>query len=93
MRLWRGADAKMVLYLVGACALQWHVLSFCALAARGTASGDVPAAAATYGALMSWFLLEYMVGEVVHLVGSGHNASVSGTRDTEWTSEVSQCDV
>ena len=67
MRLWRGADAKMVLYLVGACALQWHVLSFCALAARGTASGDVPAAAATYGALMSWFLLEYMVGEVVHL--------------------------
>lgn len=67
MRLWRGADAKMVLYLVGACALQWHVLSFCALAARGTASGDVPAAAAIYGALMSWFLLEYMVGEVVHL--------------------------
>ena len=34
-----------------------------------------------------------LVGEVVHLVGSGHNASVSGTRDTEWTSEVSQCDV
>ena len=33
-----------------------------------------------------------LVGEVVHMVDSGHNASVSGTRDTEWTSEVSQCD-
>ena len=33
-----------------------------------------------------------LVGEVVHMVSSGHNTSVSGTRDTEWTSEVRLCD-
>ena len=32
-----------------------------------------------------------LVGEVVHMVSSGHNTSVSGTRDTEWTSEVRPC--
>ena len=33
-----------------------------------------------------------LVGEMVHMVSSGHNTSVSGTRDTEWTSEVRLCD-
>ena len=30
-----------------------------------------------------------LVGEVVHMVDSGHNSSVSRTGDMEWTSEVS----
>ena len=65
------ADAKMALYLVGACMLAWNVLSFVAMQAQlaptGGPSGGVSVASATYGALMGWFLLEYMCGEIVHL--------------------------
>jgi len=54
------ADAKMALYLVGAILLEWNVLSLVKL-------GGASNALLLYASLFSWFILEYMCGEVVHL--------------------------
>jgi delta14-sterol reductase len=60
------ADAKMVLYLIGAVQLELNVLSFAAhhlVAYRGEASPGV----VLYAALFSFFVCDYLVFEEVHL--------------------------
>ena len=60
-----GVDLKMLLYSLGASALAWNVLSAAALAHQ--LQGRVSTALCCYMAMLSWFLLEYMCAEVVHL--------------------------
>ena len=60
------ADAKMVLYLVGAILLELNLLSFVAhhvLAYPGDPSPGV----ILYAALLTWFVVDYLVFERVHL--------------------------
>lgn len=60
---WRGGrvDAKMWLYLAGAVLLELNVLSFAAH------RDDVGAGAVLYCALFTWFVLDYLTFEHVHL--------------------------
>jgi delta14-sterol reductase len=64
---WRGGrvDAKMWLYLAGAVLLQLNVLSFAAHQQR--ADGGVSAGVVLYAALFTFFLLDYLTFERVHL--------------------------
>ena len=59
------ADAKMVLYLVGAVLLELNLLSFAAHAAA--VNGHLPASVALHVALFSFFVCEYLFFEEVHL--------------------------
>ena len=60
------ADAKMYLYLAGAVLLELNVLSFAAH--HWDAFGDDPSpGVALYVVLMSWFVVDYLVFERVHL--------------------------
>jgi len=61
-----GIDIKMLLYLIGAVGLQLNILS-CLTAHTEFHSGQVSYAMTTYVALMGWFLIEYLLGEEVHL--------------------------
>lgn len=61
-----GIDIKMLLYLIGAVGLQLNILS-CLTAHTEFHSGNVSYAMTTYVALMGWFLIEYLIGEEVHL--------------------------
>ena len=65
---WGGGrlDAKMFLYLVGAIMLELNVLSFAAHQVI-TFSGDVSPGVILYSALFSFFLVEYLNFEEVHL--------------------------
>ncbi len=62
----RRADAKMVLYLVGAVLLQLNLLSFAAH--HFLAYPDDPSPGVVlYVALFSWFICDYLIFERVHL--------------------------
>jgi delta14-sterol reductase len=65
---WRGGrvDAKMFLYLVGAVMLELNVLSFAAHH-HLTHSSDPSPGVLLYAALFSFFLVEYLFFERVHL--------------------------
>lgn len=63
---WRGLDAKMVLYLVGAILLELNVLSFTAFHLQTHAEDPSPGVI-LYAALFSFFLVEYLTFERVHL--------------------------
>ena len=58
-------DLKMLCYTVGACGLLWNLLS--AAAVRLSVHGSLSLAFCTYGALLNWFIVEYMCLEVMHL--------------------------
>ncbi|CAE8588077.1 unnamed protein product [Polarella glacialis] len=58
-------DLKMLLYVLGAVGLQWNVLSAAAL--QQETYGAVSSAMVLYAAMLSFFIGEYMLGEVVHL--------------------------
>ena len=62
----RRADAKMVLYLVGAILLQLNLLSFAAHHYLAYADDPSPGVA-LYVALFTWFIWDYLVFERVHL--------------------------
>jgi protein-S-isoprenylcysteine O-methyltransferase Ste14 len=64
---WRGGrvDAKMWLYLVGAVLLELNVLSFAAH--QQAARGDLSPGVVLYAALFSFFLVDYLTFERVHL--------------------------
>jgi len=64
---WRGGrvDAKMWLYLGGAVLLELNVLSFAAHAER--LPGDLRAGVILYAALFTWFVVDYLTFEHVHL--------------------------
>lgn len=64
----RGApvDAKMVLYLIGAVQLELNVLSFAAHQALVN-PGSVSPGVVLYAALFSFFVVEYLLFEEVHL--------------------------
>ncbi len=66
----RSFDVKMFLYLVGACVLQWIVLS--AVAREHALRGSVSLAMATFAALMTYFLAEYMVRRRAESTTAGH---------------------
>ena len=59
-------DVKMVLYLIGATYLQLNILSGIEVQ-RSLLGGHVTLALKTYAVLFTWFLLEYLAGEEVHL--------------------------
>jgi protein-S-isoprenylcysteine O-methyltransferase Ste14 len=61
-----GVDAKMVLYLLGAIMLELNVLSFAAHHVL-TFRSDVSPGVILYVALFSFFLVEYLTFEEVHL--------------------------
>lgn len=63
-QLW-GCDVKMGLYVVGAAVLEWNVLSAARLHVRLEGSLSLPLV--TYVSLLSWFVCEYLMLEVVHL--------------------------
>jgi protein-S-isoprenylcysteine O-methyltransferase Ste14 len=63
---WRGIDAKMYLYLVGAVMLALNVLSFAAYHAE-TYADDPSPGVALYACLFLFFLTEYLNFEEVHL--------------------------
>lgn len=60
-----GIDVKMLLYVLGAAGLLWNLLS--ALALRFETHGSLSRAIQLYAAMLSWFICEYMLAEVVHL--------------------------
>lgn len=60
-----GIDVKMTLYLIGAALLQCNILS--AMFAQELALGYTTTAMKTYVAMFLWFLIEYCLGEEVHL--------------------------
>ena len=60
-----GFDLKMLLYALGAAALEWLLLS--AAAMRLLAHGTLPLAMRVYLAMFAWFITEYMCLEIVHL--------------------------
>ena len=60
----RTFDVKMFLYLVGACVMQWILLAGAATEA-GYRGGSLGLGMATYAALLSYFLAEYMYWEVL----------------------------
>jgi len=64
-----GVDLKMLLYAFGACALSWNVLSAAALREQlmGGPRSSLSTAQLLYSALLGWFIVEYMLLEVVHL--------------------------
>lgn len=64
---WRGGrvDAKMALYLGGAVLLELNVLSFAAH--QRLALGHLPVGTALYATLLSWFVVDYLAFERVHL--------------------------
>ncbi|CAB4916713.1 unannotated protein [freshwater metagenome] len=64
---WRGGrvDAKMWLYLGGAALLELNVLSFAAH--RQIEFGQLGAVTILYGALFTWFVVDYLTFEEVHL--------------------------
>ena len=59
-------DVKMVLYLIGATYLQLNILSGIEVQ-RSLLGGHVTLALKVYAVLFTWFLLEYLAGEEVHL--------------------------
>lgn len=61
-----GVDVKMWLYLVGAVGLQCNILS-CVAAQERSWDGQISIAMTTYTVAFAWFLIEYMLGEEVHL--------------------------
>ena len=63
---WRGVDAKMYLYLVGAMLLELNVLSFTAFHLQ-THAADPSPGVLVHAALFSFFLVEYLNFEEVHL--------------------------
>ena len=60
------ADAKMVLYLLGAVLLELNVLSFAAHHVL-TYPDDVSPGVLLYVAMLTWFVCDYLVFERVHL--------------------------
>ena len=62
----RGVDVKMWLYLVGAVGLQCNILS-CLAHQREAWGGHTSTAMLVYVFAFAWFLVEYMLGEEVHL--------------------------
>ena len=60
------ADAKMLLYLLGAVLLELNVLSFAAHHVL-TYPDDVSPGVVLYVAMLSWFVCDYLVFERVHL--------------------------
>ena len=63
---WRGVDAKMYLYLVGATLLELNVLSFTAFHLQ-THAADPSPGVLVHAALFTFFLVEYLNFEEVHL--------------------------
>ncbi len=63
---WRGIDAKMALYLVGAIVLELNLLSFAAFHFQ-THAADPSPGVVLYVALFTFFLSEYLWFEEVHL--------------------------
>lgn len=61
----QGVDLKMLLYALGATALEWILLS--AVALRIEVHGTQSVAMRTHTAMFAWFIIEYMCLEVVHL--------------------------
>lgn len=61
-----GVDVKMWLYLVGATGLGCNILS-CAAHQRAAWGGRTSMAMGTYLGCFAWFLVEYLLGEEVHL--------------------------
>lgn len=70
-RGWLGVDVKMWLYVIGAVQLQLNVLSCLFFSASNNAGADglnePSLAATTYAGLMTFFLVEYLFQEAVHL--------------------------
>jgi hypothetical protein len=62
---WRGIDAKMLLYLVGAVMLELNLASFAAH--HWLVTGELPATVLLHVALFTWFVCDYLVFERVHL--------------------------
>lgn len=61
-------DIKMALYALGAAALAWNLVSAVALRLfRVPGVDNLSLALKLYAAMLSWFLLEYMFLEVIHL--------------------------
>ncbi len=63
---WKGLDAKMYLYLVGAIHLELNVLSFTAFHLQ-TFGADPNPGVVLYAALFTFFVTEYLNFEEVHL--------------------------
>jgi len=61
-----GVDVKMWLYLVGAVGLQCNILS-CLCYQQQAWGGKTSLAMTVYVAAFGWFLVEYLLGEEVHL--------------------------
>jgi hypothetical protein len=61
-----GIDVKMWLYLAGAVGLACNILA-CAAAQRAAWGGEWSRAMLVYCACFAWFLVEYLIGEEVHL--------------------------
>ncbi len=61
-----GIDVKMWLYLAGAVGLAFNILA-CAAAQRSAWGGESSRAMLVYCACFAWFLVEYLIGEEVHL--------------------------
>lgn len=62
-----GVDLKMLLYILGAAGLQWNLLSALALKTQTDGVSHLSNAAITYAGMLTWFVVEYMICEVVHL--------------------------
>jgi len=60
-------DAKMFLYLVGAVMLELNILSFAAHQGQANGGGTVSPGVVLYGALFSFFVVDYLWFEEVHL--------------------------
>mmetsp|Transcript_19755 Transcript_19755/g.27161 ORF Transcript_19755/g.27161 Transcript_19755/m.27161 type:complete len:384 (+) Transcript_19755:449-1600(+) len=61
-----GIDIKMLLYLLGAVALQLNILS-CVITHLQINNGHASNAIITYTICFTWFVFEYLMGEEVHL--------------------------
>jgi delta14-sterol reductase len=60
-------DIKMLLYILGAVGLEWNLLSAAALRGEQQPHAPLPNSLLLYGAMLTWFVTEYMLAEVVHL--------------------------
>ena len=60
-----GVDLKMLLYALGAAALEWNLFS--AIALRVELHKELSNALVLYAVMLMWFITEYMTLEVIHL--------------------------